>query len=67
MAAARSTRCSSTTVSTAKISSRGEQGLDYAKYLLGRERTGIARVGFSKERIRRIKELARPSAPATSR
>src|SRR6266480_5915034 len=34
------------------------KGWDYAKYLLGRERTGIARVGFSKERIRRIKELA---------
>jgi len=27
------------------------KGWDYAKYLLGRERTGIARVGFSKERI----------------
>src|SRR5712664_2302252 len=34
------------------------KGWDYAKYLLGRERTGIARVGFSKERIRRITELA---------
>jgi pimeloyl-CoA dehydrogenase large subunit len=34
------------------------KGWDYAKYLLGRERTGIARVGLSKERIRRIKELA---------
>jgi pimeloyl-CoA dehydrogenase large subunit len=34
------------------------KGWDYAKYLLGRERTGIARVGTSKERIRRIKELA---------
>ncbi|MGH7036796.1 MAG: acyl-CoA dehydrogenase family protein, partial [Stellaceae bacterium] len=34
------------------------RGWDYAKYLLGRERTGIARVGVSKERIRRIKELA---------
>jgi pimeloyl-CoA dehydrogenase large subunit len=34
------------------------KGWDYAKYLLGRERTGIARVGMSKERIRRIKELA---------
>ena len=33
-------------------------GWDYAKYLLGRERTGIARVGLSKERIRRIRELA---------
>jgi pimeloyl-CoA dehydrogenase large subunit len=34
------------------------KGWDYAKYLLGRERTGIARVGLSKERLRRIKELA---------
>jgi pimeloyl-CoA dehydrogenase large subunit len=34
------------------------KGWDYAKYLLGRERMGIARVGVSKERIRRIRELA---------
>src|SRR6202040_781613 len=34
------------------------KGWDYAKFLLGNERTGIARVGISKERIRRIKELA---------
>ncbi len=34
------------------------KGWDYAKYLLGRERTGIARVGLSKERLRRIRELA---------
>ncbi len=34
------------------------KGWDYAKFLLGNERTGIARVGFSKERIRRIRELA---------
>jgi pimeloyl-CoA dehydrogenase large subunit len=34
------------------------KGWDYAKYLLGRERTGIARVGVSKERIRRVRELA---------
>jgi pimeloyl-CoA dehydrogenase large subunit len=34
------------------------KGWDYAKYLLGRERTGIARVGTSKERLRRIRELA---------
>src|SRR6202521_5985470 len=35
------------------------KGWDYAKFLLGNERTGIARVGVSKERIRRLKELAR--------
>jgi alkylation response protein AidB-like acyl-CoA dehydrogenase len=31
------------------------RGWDYAKFLLGNERTGIARVGISKERIRRLK------------
>ena len=34
------------------------KGWDYAKFLLGNERTGIARVGASKSRIRRLKELA---------
>ncbi|GGC51898.1 pimeloyl-CoA dehydrogenase large subunit [Chelatococcus reniformis] len=34
------------------------RGWDYAKFLLGNERVGIARVGASKERIRRIKQLA---------
>jgi len=34
------------------------KGWDYAKFLLGNERTNIARVGMSKERIRRIKDLA---------
>jgi pimeloyl-CoA dehydrogenase large subunit len=34
------------------------KGWDYAKFLLGNERTGIARVGNSKARIARIKELA---------
>ncbi len=34
------------------------KGWDYAKFLLGHERTGIARVGVSKQRIRRLKELA---------
>jgi pimeloyl-CoA dehydrogenase large subunit len=35
------------------------RGWDYAKFLLGNERTGIARIGMSKQRIRRIKELAK--------
>jgi pimeloyl-CoA dehydrogenase large subunit len=35
------------------------KGWDCAKYLLGNERTGIARVGTSKMRVARIKELAR--------
>jgi alkylation response protein AidB-like acyl-CoA dehydrogenase len=34
------------------------KGWDYAKYLLGHERSGIARVGISKMRVQRTKELA---------
>ncbi len=34
------------------------KGWDYAKFLLGNERIGIARIGMSKHRIRRIRELA---------
>jgi len=34
------------------------KGWDYAKFLLGNERSGIARIGVSKERLRRIKRLA---------
>jgi pimeloyl-CoA dehydrogenase large subunit len=34
------------------------KGWDYAKFLLGNERVGIARIGLSKQRVRRIKELA---------
>jgi pimeloyl-CoA dehydrogenase large subunit len=34
------------------------KGWDYAKFLLGNERTGIARVGISKARVRRLKEIA---------
>jgi pimeloyl-CoA dehydrogenase large subunit len=34
------------------------KGWDYAKFLLGNERVGIARVGTSIARIRRIKQLA---------
>ena len=43
------------------------RGWDCAKYLLGNERTGIARVGVSKMRVARIKELARlvPSGDGT--
>ena len=35
------------------------RGWDYAKFLLGNERTGIARVGTSKARLARIRELAK--------
>jgi pimeloyl-CoA dehydrogenase large subunit len=38
------------------------KGWDYAKFLLGNERVGIARVGVSKERLRRIRELASATA-----
>jgi pimeloyl-CoA dehydrogenase large subunit len=34
------------------------RGWDCAKFLLGNERTGIARVGYSKQRVQKIKELA---------
>jgi pimeloyl-CoA dehydrogenase large subunit len=34
------------------------RGWDYAKFLLGNERSGIARTGISKARLRRLKELA---------
>ena len=34
------------------------KGWDYAKFLLGNERTGIARVGISKARLARIRQLA---------
>ncbi len=34
------------------------RGWDYAKFLLGNERTGIARIGMTKERIRRIRQIA---------
>lgn len=35
------------------------KGWDYAKFLLANERSGIARVGQTKERMQRIKRLAR--------
>ena len=43
------------------------KGWDYAKYLLGHERSGIARVGVSKMRLRRARDLARrvPAGNAT--
>ena len=43
------------------------KGWDYAKFLLGNERTGIARVGASKARIRRLKELAALEQSVVSR
>ena len=37
---------------------RENRGWDYAKFLLGNERTGIARVGVSKARLTRLRQLA---------
>jgi alkylation response protein AidB-like acyl-CoA dehydrogenase len=37
------------------------KGWDYAKFLLGNERVGIARIGISKGRMRVIERLARQS------
>jgi pimeloyl-CoA dehydrogenase large subunit len=34
------------------------KGWDYAKFLLGNERTGIARVGITKQRLVRVKRIA---------
>src|SRR6202008_3587993 len=45
-------------VPVANLVGQENKGWDYAKFLLGNERTNIARVGMSKERIRRIKALA---------
>ena len=43
------------------------RGWDYAKFLLANERVGIARIGLSKERIDRVRRLARmtPSGRGT--
>jgi pimeloyl-CoA dehydrogenase large subunit len=46
-------------VPVANLVGQEHRGWDCAKFLLGNERTGIARVGMSKQRIGRIKELAR--------
>ncbi|MCV0395521.1 MAG: pimeloyl-CoA dehydrogenase large subunit [Rhizobiaceae bacterium] len=35
------------------------KGWDYAKFLLGNERTNIARIGLSKQRVARIRELSK--------
>ncbi|MGA3399411.1 MAG: pimeloyl-CoA dehydrogenase large subunit [Acetobacteraceae bacterium] len=45
-------------VSAENLVGQENKGWDYAKFLLGNERTGIARVGASKAKVARIKELA---------
>ena len=45
-------------VPVANLVGEENKGWDYAKYLLGHERSGIARVGVSKMRVRRARQLA---------
>jgi alkylation response protein AidB-like acyl-CoA dehydrogenase len=45
-------------VPTENLVGEENQGWSYAKYLLGHERVGIARVGASKYRLQRAKQLA---------
>src|SRR5580693_10016206 len=45
-------------ISVANRIGEENKGWDYAKYLLGHERSGIARVGVSKMRVKRAKQLA---------
>jgi alkylation response protein AidB-like acyl-CoA dehydrogenase len=44
------------------------RGWDYAKFLLSNERTGIARVGITKQRLSRVKRIAQktPSGEGTA-
>ena len=45
-------------VPCANLIGQENRGWDYAKFLLGNERTGIARVGTSKAKVARIRQLA---------
>ncbi len=45
-------------VPVANLVGQENKGWNYAKFLLGNERTNIARIGFSKQRIERIRQLA---------
>jgi pimeloyl-CoA dehydrogenase large subunit len=45
-------------VPTENLVGEENKGWDYAKFLLGNERVGIARIGISKARLKRIRELA---------
>ncbi|MBB3172465.1 pimeloyl-CoA dehydrogenase large subunit [Endobacter medicaginis] len=46
-------------VPVANLVGQENKGWDYAKFLLANERAGIARIGVSKERVARLKRLAR--------
>jgi pimeloyl-CoA dehydrogenase large subunit len=45
-------------VPLANLVGEENKGWDYAKFLLGNERTGIARVGITKQRLARVKRIA---------
>ena len=45
-------------VPVANLVGEENRGWDYAKFLLGAERTNIAGIGFSRQRLSRIRELA---------
>ena len=45
-------------VPAANLVGKENKGWDYAKFLLGNERSGIARIGASKERLRRVRAFA---------
>ena len=45
-------------VPLANLVGEENKGWDYAKFLLGNERTGIARVGITKQRLGRVKRIA---------
>ncbi|MFC3231119.1 acyl-CoA dehydrogenase family protein [Marinibaculum pumilum] len=49
-------------VPAANLIGQENKGWTYAKFLLGHERTSIAEVGLSKQRIRRLKEIAKAEA-----
>jgi alkylation response protein AidB-like acyl-CoA dehydrogenase len=46
-------------VPVANLVGEENKGWDYAKFLLGHERTGIARIGITKQRLARVKRIAR--------
>jgi alkylation response protein AidB-like acyl-CoA dehydrogenase len=46
-------------VPLANLVGEENKGWDYAKFLLGHERTGIARIGITKQRLARVKAIAK--------
>ena len=46
-------------VPIANLVGEENKGWDYAKFLLGHERAGIARVGITKQRLARVKQIAK--------